>query len=341
MPESNDWKVYYGDGKVDPTRLQNLPDPPPWRNFGNLAQVRGSNFKIPPGVVEVVNAALYLRRPILVTGDPGVGKSSLAYSIAHELGLGRVLSWNINSRSTLTEGLYQYDAIARLRDASFEQRGREATPPGGSTPPGEGRERRQKIEDIGRYIKLGPLGTAYASTDKPRVVLVDEIDKSDIDLPNDLLHVFEDGEFEIPELVRMADASPEVRVSTSEVDAANAARTVTVKNGLVQCTVFPIVVITSNGERELPPAFLRRCLRVDIPKPDPKQLEEIAKAHLPAADAAALTSLIAEFDRRRTEGATLATDQLLNLFFLISRGKPIANEDRAVLEPALLRDLNR
>jgi MoxR-like ATPase len=109
----------------------------------------------------------------------------------------------------------------------------------------------------------------------------------------------------------------------------------------VQCTIFPIVVITSNGERELPPAFLRRCLRVDIPKPDPKQLEEIAKAHLPAADAAALAALIAEFDRRRTEGATLATDQLLNLFFLISRGKPIANEDRAVLEPALLRDLNR
>ena len=341
MPESNDWKVYYGDGQVDPTRLQNLPDPPPWRNFRNLAQVRGRNFKIPPGVVEVVNAALYLRRPILVTGDPGVGKSSLAYSIAHELGLGRVLSWNINSRSTLTEGLYQYDAIARLRDASFEQRGREAAPHSASAPPAEGRERRQKIEDIGRYIKLGPLGTAYASTDKPRVVLVDEIDKSDIDLPNDLLHVFEDGEFEIPELVRMADASPEVRVSTSEVDAASAARTVTVRNGLVQCTIFPIVVITSNGERELPPAFLRRCLRVDIPKPDPKQLEEIAKAHLPAADTAALVSLIAEFDRRRTEGATLATDQLLNLFFLISRGTPITNEDRAVLEPALLRDLNR
>jgi MoxR-like ATPase len=336
MPDekSTNWKVYYGDGTVAPTRLANLSDPPPWRDFAALAQVRGSKFKIPPGVVEVVNAALHLRRPILVTGDPGVGKSSLAYSIAHELGLGQVLSWNINSRSTLTEGLYQYDAIARLRDVSFDRRTGDRKTTAGS-------ERKRQAEQIGRYIKLGPLGTAYVATGTPRVVLIDEIDKSDIDLPNDLLHVFENGEFEIPELVRMADTNPRVPVTTDEVDENNAPKRVDVNHGRVQCTVFPFVVITSNGERELPPAFLRRCLRVDIPKPGTDQLSEIANAHLPTADAAILATLIGEFDRRRTEGATLATDQLLNIFFLISRGKPIDDQERAILESALLRDLNR
>ena len=252
-----------------------------------------AGIEIPLGVVEVVNAALYLRRPILVTGDPGVGKSSLAYSIAHELGLGQVLSWNINSRSTLSEGLYQYDAIARLRDVSFDRRA------GDPKTPADLEERKQKAEDIGRYIKLGPLGTAYVATGTPRVVLIDEIDKSDIDLPNDLLHVFENGEFEIPELVRMADANPRVSVTTGEVDENNAPKRVDVNNGRVQCTIFPFVVITSNGERELPPAFLRRCLRVDIPKPGTDQLSEIATAHLPTADAAILATLIGEFDRRR------------------------------------------
>jgi MoxR-like ATPase len=334
-----DWKVYYGDGTVDRARLDNLPPPPPWRDFDKLALDRARNFKIPPGVVEVVNAALYLRRPLLVTGDPGVGKSSLAHSIAYELDLGRVLEWSINSRSTMTEGLYQYDAIARLRDVSYE-RGLDQR--GGNGAESAASERRRRAEDIGRYIKLGPLGTAYTSSSaSPRVVLIDEIDKSDIDLPNDLLHVFENGEFEIPELTRMADELPTVQVATSEGERVGAGGGVPVVKGRIRCKVFPIVVITSNGERELPPAFLRRCLRVDIGKPDPKQLEEIAKAHLPEADVSSLADLLAQFDKRRQEGAMLATDQLLNIFFLISRGKPIAQEDRAILEPALLRDLNR
>jgi MoxR-like ATPase len=175
----------------------------------------------------VVNAAIVLRRPLLVTGKPGTGKSTLAYAIAWELNLGPVLRWSITTSATLRDGLYRYDALERLRDASL---------------PGS------KVQ-IGDYIRLGPLGTAFIPADRPRVLLIDEIDKSDIDLPNDLLHIFEEGEFEIPELARTADASEATFVLPGD-----GRGWVPVNQGTVRCRQFPIVIMTSNNERDFPPS---------------------------------------------------------------------------------------
>jgi len=176
-----------------------------------------AKFQASDKEIEVVNAAIHLRRPILVTGKPGTGKTTLAYAIAHELKLGTVLNWSITSRSTLQESLYRYDAIARLQEVNrLEQRGVTKDP------------------DIGQFIRLGPVGTAMLPTVYPRVLLVDEIDKSDIDLPNDLLHVFEEGRYEIPELTRISAEQPEVDVLPADSDAK-----VTITEGRVACQVFP------------------------------------------------------------------------------------------------------
>lgn len=196
---TEEWLIYRGVG--DPhDGIDALPDPPPWRDFDggpvadgpgaagtpdeNVARRLGAHrqaaelHRPEPEELEAINAALYLRRPLLVTGYPGTGKSTLAHAVAHELKLGRVLRWPVVSRTVLQEGLYRYDAIARLQDVQIAASGGAAE---GAAP------------GIGKYIRLGPLGTALLPTARPRVLLIDELDKSDIDLPNDLLNVLEEG----------------------------------------------------------------------------------------------------------------------------------------------------
>lgn len=336
-----DWWIYRGEG-VPHDGVARLPDAPSWRSFGDADPAtlplppreeesagassrrlgrdrRAGAYQADEHEVHLVNLALHLRRPLLITGKPGVGKSTLAYAVAHELGLGPVLRWPITSRAALRDGLYAYDAIGRLHDSGLAG-GPDAT-------------------DIGRYLRLGPLGTALLPWRRPRVLLIDEIDKSDLDLPNDLLNVFEEGEFTIPELARLGDG-------TQEVMTADGARTASVRGGTVRCAQFPLTVLTSNAEREFPAAFLRRCVRLEIQAPDAERLAAMVTAHLgdaagdPAA-ASVRTELIAEFLRRQQEeGAELANDQLLNALLMAGRGLWDGPAGRAVVENVLLRPLN-
>lgn len=159
------------------------------------------------------------------------------------------------------------------------------------------------------HLRLGPLGTALLPYGRPRALLIDEIDKSDLDLPNDLLNILEEGQYEIAELVRAARRTPSAEVMIDGTD-----DRVTVTRGRVRCRAFPFVVLTSNGEREFPPAFLRRCVRLELHQPRDAHLERIVRAHLGEPSAYA-RELIARFLSRGTDGE-LATDQLLNAIYL-------------------------
>jgi len=176
-----------------------------------------------------VNVAIALQKPLLIKGEPGTGKTMLAQAVAQSLQK-KLIIWNIKSTTKAQDGLYMYDTIQRLYDGQFGEEG---------------------VDDIARYIKLGKLGEAFES-DEQVVLLIDEIDKADLEFPNDLLWELDQMEFYIHETKR----------------------TVTAKNR-------PIVIITSNAEKELPDAFLRRCIFHYIDFPDKELMAEIVKTHYP------------------------------------------------------------
>jgi MoxR-like ATPase len=176
-----------------------------------------------------VNAAVALERPLLIKGEPGTGKTVLAYEIAEALGA-ELITWHIKSTTKAQQGLYEYDAVTRLRDSQLGD---------------------ERVKDVANYIKKGKLWEAFTSDKRP-VLLIDEIDKADIEFPNDLLQELDRMEFYVYET-----------------------------NETIKAKVRPIVIITSNNEKELPDAFLRRCFFHYIRFPEAETMNEIVDVHYP------------------------------------------------------------
>lgn len=328
--EQPSWRLFHGDRKPHP--LRSMPEAPPWRKpaadpdiaqqydskrppLAAATRQRGITYQASEEVVQMVNAALHLRRPLLVTGAPGTGKSSLIDAVALELDLGEPLRWPVNSRSTLREALYNYDAIGRAQHRANRAEDSDAL----------------KDED---FLELGPLGTALVPAVRPRPLLIDEMDKADVDLANDLLNVLEEGQFHIRELSRLPKPSYNVRMFGSQ-------DTVEIVKGRVERFEFPLLIITSNGERGFPPAFLRRCLQVKMPDPgsDAARLTEIVRAHLGDDAVLQADSIIRRFVDKTMSGETVATDQLLNAVQLVFGGYSLTEADRRVMEERLLTSL--
>ena len=199
-------------------------------NSDGFDQFKGSSdYVTSEPLRNAVNVSIALGRPLLIRGEPGTGKTLLAHSIARGLGK-KLIVWNIKSTTKAQEGLYVYDTVQRLNDSRFG-----------------GRE----VSNIKQYIKLGKLGQAFASSEQV-VLLIDEVDKADIEFPNDLLNELDEMSFYIPET-----------------------------NETIAAIHRPITVITSNAEKELADAFLRRCIFHYIEFPAPELMEEIAQVHFP------------------------------------------------------------
>ncbi len=211
---------------------------------GELPTFTGTDeYIVSESLVSAVNAAVVLQRPLLVKGEPGTGKTLLAEAIAQGLGL-PLLSWHIKSTTRAQDGLYHYDVVQRLNDSRFNDR---------------------DVSDIRRYIKMGVLGQAFSAQSRV-VVLIDEVDKADLEFPNDLLHELDRMRFRIHEL-------------DEEVVARHR----------------PIVIITSNAEKELPDAFLRRCVFHYISFPDKTLMARIVKVHHPHLESQMLDAAIERF----------------------------------------------
>ena len=196
-----------------------------------------------------VNAAVLLERPLLIKGEPGTGKTELAKQVASALGL-ELIEWNIKSTTKAQQGLYEYDAVSRLRDSQLGD---------------------ERVRDVGNYIRKGKLWTAFEA-DRKVVLLIDEIDKADIEFPNDLLQELDKMAFYVYE--------------TGE--------TVAAKNR-------PVVIITSNNEKELPDAFLRRCFFHYISFPDQDTMRQIVKVHYPDIKEQLLTTALTQFYKIREQ----------------------------------------
>ena len=312
------WELFTGTGipredESGAPAWERIPPLRSWRQRSTGAESpRKPVFDMPEGLADAVNAALHLRRPLLLSGSPGSGKSTLVDLIAAELELGAVLRWHITSRSTLAEGLFEYDALGRLHATQADGHADAA---------------------VENFVTLGPLGTALAAR-QVRAVLVDEIDKSDLDLPGDLLNVMENGEFTIPVLARARSDRP------FAVTGADGARYEVDADGVVRRRHFPVIVFTSNGERAFSPPFLRRCVRFAMPQADKGRLTRIVAAHLSSAAASTEEKAIADFAERLRKTDRLAINQILEFVYLVTGDSAPDSAARAQLAEILLQELS-